>query len=203
MKSESGLFQGLPVTMESVVRARARNNHVLLTGGTFAYHEIIMSFVCNLRRLGMYDELVIAAFDDELFEYGLRMGLSVFRYDHHVFTPSASSALTYGSTQYMSMTKIKTRIVLDVLRLGFDVTWTDTDIVYFKNPLPYLNAMESDFVIQSDATNRLISRPTTIQNTNMNICSGFYRIRSKPATIAVFVATLFLLLVLPLIFFQC
>jgi hypothetical protein len=163
--------------MESIVRARARNNHVLLTGGTFAYHEIIMSFVCNLRRLGMYDELVIAAFDDELFEFGQRMGLSVFRFDsNHISSAPATSALTFGTSEYKDMTKIKTRVVLAVLRLGFDVTWTDTDIAYFKNPLPYLNAMESDFVIQTDA--KETSSP------NSNLCSGFYRIRSRPVTIA-------------------
>jgi hypothetical protein len=176
MKSETGVFHGLPVTMESVVRARARNNHVLLTGGTFAYHEIIMSFVCNLRRLGMYDELVIAAFDDELFEFGQRMGLSVFRYQHNLRL--SAHALKYGQKNYDKMILLKPKLVLAVLNMGVDVTWTDTDIAYFKNPLPYLNAMESDFVIQTDA--KETSSP------NSKLCSGFYRIRSRPVTISAY-----------------
>jgi hypothetical protein len=105
------------------------------------------------------------------------MGLSVFRIDsNHISSAPATSALTFGTSEYKDMTKIKTRVVLAVLRLGFDVTWTDTDIAYFKNPLPYLNAMESDFVIQTDA--KETSSP------NSNLCSGFYRIRSRPVTIA-------------------
>lgn len=37
-----------------------------------------MNFVCNLRRLGIYDQLVIAAFDEDMYRFGFAMGLPVF-----------------------------------------------------------------------------------------------------------------------------
>lgn len=40
-----------------------------------------MNFVCNLRRLGIYDQLVIAAFDQDMYRFGFRMGLPVFFYE--------------------------------------------------------------------------------------------------------------------------
>ncbi len=37
------------------------------------------------------------------------------------------------------------------MKLGYDVTWTDTDISWFQNPIPILSALSSDFVVQSNA----------------------------------------------------
>jgi hypothetical protein len=47
-----------------------RNKHVILTGVSYNYRDILMNFVCNLRRLGIYDSLVIAAFDEEAYRFG-------------------------------------------------------------------------------------------------------------------------------------
>jgi hypothetical protein len=41
--------------------------------------------------------------------------------------------------------------VLEILKRGIDVTWTDSDIVWLQNPIPSLMAMEEDFVVQSNA----------------------------------------------------
>jgi hypothetical protein len=48
---------------------------------SYAYRDVVMNFVCNLRRLGIYDQLVIAAFDEDMYRYGFRMGLPVFYYE--------------------------------------------------------------------------------------------------------------------------
>ncbi len=41
--------------------------------------------------------------------------------------------------------------MLEILKRGIDVTWTDSDIVWLQNPIPSLMAMEEDFVVQSNA----------------------------------------------------
>ena len=63
--------------------------------------------------------------------------------------------------------------------MGYDVTWTDTDIVWFQNPIPLMSAMESDFVVQSNAPSKEADA-----NGALRINSGFYRVRSNPSTIA-------------------
>lgn len=56
----------------------------------------------------------------------------------------------------------------------------DTDIVWFQNPLPLMAAMESDFVVQSNAP-----RPEEeAANGPLRINSGFYRVRATPIGIA-------------------
>lgn len=56
-----------------------------------------------------------------------------------------ASDLEYGSSGFKSVTKLKSQVVLQVLKLGYDATWTDTDIVWFKNPLPvYVAAWDEE-----------------------------------------------------------
>lgn len=41
---------------------------VTLVAVTFGYAEMLMNFVCNLRRLGLAGNLVVAALDEDLYE---------------------------------------------------------------------------------------------------------------------------------------
>jgi hypothetical protein len=78
------------------------------------------------------------------------------------------------------MTKLKSKLVRDILVKGYDVTWTDTDIIWFKSPIEYLRNLKSDFVIQSNAP----YPDEAASNGPLRINSGFYRVRSTPVTIA-------------------
>eukprot|EP00056_Hartaetosiga_gracilis_P003090 m.59689 g.59689 ORF g.59689 m.59689 type:complete len:737 (-) comp11328_c0_seq1:26-2236(-) len=170
---------GLPFTMEELLPVVARNNHVIVTGVSYIYRDVVMNFVCNLRRLGIYDSLILAAFDEEMYKFGFQMGLPIFLYKNDEFAHMSARDLEYGSSAFKKVTKLKSRVVLDILELGYDVTWTDTDITWFKNPLPDLLSMESDFVVQSNAP----LPEEKDANGPLRINSGFYRVRSKPSTI--------------------
>ena len=89
------------------------------------------------------------------------------------------SSQAYGSQGFRKVTKLKSQVVLAILRMGYDVTWTDTDIAWLKNPIPLMAAMQSDFVVQSNA-------PSTEADANgpLRINSGFYRVRSSRQTVA-------------------
>jgi len=171
---------GLPFTLEDLLPVVARNNTVLLTGGSFGYRDMMMNFVCNLRRLGIYDHLIIAAFDEQMYEFGFRMGLPIF---FNQQAPTAGLAdFEYGSQSFRRLTKLKSQMVLRILKLGYNVIWTDSDIVWYQNPIPLLHAMESDLVVQSNAP-----YPQELaDNGPLRINSGFYRARSTPLTIDAF-----------------
>ena len=135
-----------------------------------------MNFVCNLRRLGIYDQLVVAAWDAEMYSFAFKMGVPVFLYRSSV---GHSGDMSYGTQAFKKVTKLKSKVVLEILRMGYDVTWTDTDIVWFDNPIPLLRSMESDFVVQSNAPSS-----EDAANGKLRINSGFYRIRSSPIAIS-------------------
>jgi len=171
---------GLPFTLRDLLPIVSKDNHVLVTGMSFNYRDMLMNFVCNLRRLGIYDRLVIACWDIEMYKFGFKLGLPVFLYESNVDTSQDSN---YGSQAFRKVTKLKSKVVLSILKLGYDVTWTDSDIVWFEDPFPLLQQMPSDFVVQSNA-------PSTEQAENgpLRINSGFYRVRSTPLTIAAYSA---------------
>lgn len=95
---------------------------------SFSYRDIVMNFVCNLRRLGIYDQLVIAAFDEEMYRFGFAMGLPTFFYQvcccytqrtYHwltVFVQGddiqglSARDLEYGSRGFKRVTKLKSQV---------------------------------------------------------------------------------------------
>lgn len=58
----------------------------------------------------------------------------------------------WGSPGFRRKTHYKTKIVLDSLRLKVTPVIVDVDIVFFKNPLPFLACKTCDLQIQSDVT---------------------------------------------------
>lgn len=113
-----------------------------------------------------------------MYKWGFQMGLPIFYYQTDVDIDSRVD-LAYGSKEFRKVTKLKSQVALEILRMGYDVIWTDTDIAWLQNPLPMLAAMESDFVIQSNAPSSEVDA-----NGPLRINSGFYRIRSSPIAIA-------------------
>ncbi len=65
-------------------------------------------------------------------------------------TKSDGKASDFGTDGYFWKTNVKTWITLEVLRLGYNVLFTDIDIVLFKKPFPYLNCSTCDIVVQMD-----------------------------------------------------
>ena len=177
-KGQAPVF-GLPFTLEMLLPMVARNNHVVLTGVSYNYRFMLMNFVCNLRRLGVYDTLIVAAWDEEMYQFCFKMGLPVFLYETDVFGKiNMKVDMAYGSQAFRKVTKLKSQVVLAILKKGYDVTWTDTDIAWLQNPIPLMANMESDFVVQSNAPSK-----EAVANGPLRINSGFYRVRSTPKTI--------------------
>eukprot|EP00042_Codosiga_hollandica_P056372 m.811257 g.811257 ORF g.811257 m.811257 type:complete len:71 (-) comp59333_c0_seq10:37-249(-) len=54
------------------------------------------------------------------------------------------------------------KVVLSIVKLGYDVTWCDSDILWFRNPMPYLATLSSDFAVQSNAP--LPAEPRRLRN---------------------------------------
>lgn len=57
----------------------------------------------------------------------------------------------FGTECFQKVTKVKSRIVLQILKLGYNVLMSDVDVYWFKNPLPLLSSFgPATFVAQSD-----------------------------------------------------
>ncbi|KAF2931615.1 hypothetical protein DAI22_05g225100 [Oryza sativa Japonica Group] len=144
----------LPHSLEMLLELVAdKNRSVVLAVAGASYRDMLMSWVCRLRRLRVTN-FVVCALDQETYEFSV---LQCFQ----------------------QVTKVKSRIVLKILRLGYNVLLSDVDVYWFHNPVSFLHSLgPGTFAAQSDEFNQ-----TGPINMPRRLNSGFYYARSDDATI--------------------
>lgn len=158
-------------------------NTIVLTAATIKYKDSLMSFICNLRRLNIH-HVVVAALDEDLYHFGIERGLPVFRDDDFPDVEADDCDDGFGGTCFSKVTKLKSRAALKILRMGYNVLWSDCDIIWFKDPtLELLHYGPRTLPIQSNEPSADYAA-----NGYRRINSGFYLARSEPETIAAFTA---------------
>lgn len=172
---------GLPLTMESVVDKVVVNNTIILSALNFGYRGILQNWVCNMRHLGI-SNFVIAALDADLYKFAFTRGLPTYMENTILqgLNSSLISDASYGTDAFKQLTKMKSRVVVRLMKHGLNVVWTDCDIIWFKNPLPDMWGYGKDLVIQTNAPD---NEP---MNGRRRINSGFYLARANEATIKAF-----------------
>ncbi|KAF8098643.1 hypothetical protein N665_0261s0012 [Sinapis alba] len=168
-----------PYDLESLLPLVAdKNRTIVLSVAGFSYKDMLMSWVCRARRLAVANFLV-CALDDETYQFAILQGLPVF-FDPYAPKNISFNDCHFGSKCFQRVTKVKSRTVLKILKMGYNVLLSDVDVYWFKNPLPLLHSFgPSVLVAQSDEYNTTvpINRPRRLN-------SGFYFARSDEPTIA-------------------
>lgn len=75
----------------------------------------------------------------------------------------ASSFHEENSDSFRNVASYKFIVIMTILKMNVNVLYTDSDIIIFKNPLPYLLSLNTDFAFQQDdvaCTGFFFSRPT-------------------------------------------
>ena len=177
---DNAVAEGIP-SLATLLQNIPKGEHVLLTGVTFGYLDMLMNWICILRQLNMDKNFLIAAFDKEAFEYLYLQGLPVFypSGNSHKKSPvNTNTAFEYGQQSFKDTTKLKIASVKIILELGYDVLWSDSDIIFFKDFRKLLFKTQHDIIMQS---NNPIPKYKGYYNQRIN--SGFYFIRSSEKTI--------------------
>ena len=176
---------GLPHTLEQLLPMVADpSGTVVLTGLLGNYGDFLLNFVCQLRKLGVQNVL-IAAFDEEAYRISFLHGLPVFLLEApNSAQKEPNAACHYGTRCFRAATKVKSRATLQVLELGYNVLYSDTDIVWFGNALARVQQLASStghLFVQSNEPNA-----TFPANGKRRINSGFYYASATSETIAAF-----------------
>ncbi|KAJ0972437.1 hypothetical protein J5N97_020396 [Dioscorea zingiberensis] len=150
--------------------ASARSSHLLLPYSL----ESLLQLIADKNK-----SVVLAVAGDNYKDMLMNWGLPVFK------DPLAPSNISFndchfGTKCFQKVTKVKSRIVLQILRMGYNVLLSDVDVYWFENPLPILYSFGSaTLVAQSDEYNE-----TGPINLPRRLNSGFYFVHSDPPTIA-------------------
>ncbi|KAI7727321.1 hypothetical protein M8C21_027593 [Ambrosia artemisiifolia] len=137
-------------------------------------------FLCmaGLHHLQV-SNFVVCALDDEIYSFCVLQGLPVFR-DRLAPSNISYDDCHFGTNCFQRVTKVKSRVVLEILKLGYNVLMSDVDVYWFKNPLPLLTTFgPAVFVAQSDEYK--ITGPINLPR---RLNSGFYYAQSDNTTIA-------------------
>ncbi|RVX04307.1 Beta-arabinofuranosyltransferase RAY1 [Vitis vinifera] len=169
----------LPFSLESLLSVIAdKNKTIVLAVAGYSYKDMLMSWVCRLRSL-LITNFVVCALDHDVYQFSILQGLPVFE------DPLAPSDISFddchfGTKCFQRVTKSKSRLVLQILKLGYNVLMSDVDVYWFKNPLPLLYSFgPAILVAQSDEY-----KETGPINLPRRLSSGFYFARSDDTTIA-------------------
>ncbi|RCV16970.1 hypothetical protein SETIT_3G181400v2 [Setaria italica] len=170
----------LPYSLSMLLELAAdKNRSVVLGVAGVSYRDMLMTWACRLRYLRVTN-FIVCALDHETYEFSVLQGLPVFR---DPLSPKNVSFddCHFGTKCFQQVTKVKSRIVLEILKLGYNVLLSDVDVYWFDNPMPFLYSLgPATFGAQSDEYN-----DTGPINLPRRLNSGFYFARSDNATVTV------------------
>uniref|UniRef100_A0A6B2KZP7 Nucleotide-diphospho-sugar transferase domain-containing protein n=1 Tax=Arcella intermedia TaxID=1963864 RepID=A0A6B2KZP7_9EUKA len=139
-----------------------------MTFSNYGYLDMLLNWIYNITALKITN-YVIAALDRLTYEALEKLGVESFFYDKDEMVKFYDAKeCNFNSVEFMSICNEKPFLVNEILKGGFDCLWTDTDIIFFKNPLPVFDEQIADFQFQSD---------------DDDICAGFFYAKSNPRTI--------------------
>eukprot|EP00980_Cylindrotheca_fusiformis_P002498 scaffold586_cov68-Cylindrotheca_fusiformis.AAC.7 len=145
--------------------------------------ELLHNFVCNARAKGLdLSQIFLFATDEKTLQLAESLNIPAY-YDPSVFADMPEQAANgYGDRIFAKMMLAKVYCVHLVLQCGFNVLFQDVDVVWYQNPLSYLEGPELaewDMMFQDDGARSNRYAPYS-PNT------GFYYVRHNPKTLYFF-----------------
>ncbi|XP_050232791.1 arabinosyltransferase XEG113 [Mercurialis annua] len=132
---------------KELVEQRVKDNVIIVTFGNFAFMDFILTWVKHLSDLGL-SNLLVGAMDIKLLEALYRRGVPVFDMGSHMSTADVG----WGSPTFHKMGREKVILIEAFLPFGYELLMCDTDMVWLKNPLPYLARYpDADVLTSSDS----------------------------------------------------
>jgi hypothetical protein len=145
--------------LSHALRHAAQGNSVTVVTVSSGFTDFFLNLAKSMERVGV-NNLFIIAEDFPCYQYLAtkfpgRVALPSLRMMMSGMAGAAqqagvdSTGFSYASRQYNELVGRRPRYLLAILRLGFDVLYTDTDTVWLENPYNFFD-LDSDLQIASD-----------------------------------------------------
>jgi len=126
-----------PVAAEVAARGGSNNTVVVMVCNK-GQSMLLANFVCAAKARGI-DMSKVLLFASDLHTHRLARSLGLMTYHHEKLfadMPEAA-AKQYGDSNFKAMMMAKIYVVHIINLLGHDVLFQDSDMIWFKDPLPY------------------------------------------------------------------
>lgn len=125
-------------------KAKGLEKTVLITACNFGFVNHLHNFKCFADRLGM--KFLVMAMDAQAHNYITHnTTMNSFLMGGGAVGEVTGSATDFRTKQFNLITAKKKEAVHDILQLGYDVLFSDTDVAMIRDPLPYMNRINVDY----------------------------------------------------------
>ena len=141
---------------------------------------IFDNWLASVYRLNLRSRIIVGALDRFTFERVSALGIRCILWEGGPLGETSFEAIQYRTEGWKPIVFSKVSFVREILLAGRDVLFSDSDVVFLRDPFPVLAKLPTlDFLIQSDAR-------FSVKNADLStLCSGFYFVRSTPSSIGV------------------
>lgn len=159
---------------------------VLITLTNDGYLDLTRNLLISMKQLGIDHLLKIYCIGEESYNYFNKYypnnTIVQINTDNNylkswVEYKSIQNSDIEGKRKWSDITSYKIYAINNELKIGNDVIFTDGDITFEKNPIPYLfdNINDCDLFIQNDNQD----------HASRKFCTGFFLMKSNPITIEI------------------
>lgn len=154
-----------------------KNNLVLIMTLNRGHSDLLLNWIrsCDRNGIEVRPWTVVFALDSDTEKLVKEHGFAVYTDADSYGDPPQEAARRFGDRTFLGLMFPKTAIVQDALELGYDVLFQDVDLVWKKDPLPYLlqqslRVLDAQFMY--DGPNR--------NHGPLHANSGFFLLRNTP-----------------------
>ncbi len=161
--------------MEDIIKYSecVHNQTFFITITNYGYIPYTINMLKSLNKFNVDKQILIICLDKDSFLFLENLGYQVYLFnidirEFNIFKKNKD----FGYIRY-----IKFKILHKIISLGYNVLYSDSDIVYLKNPIEKIviwENMKVDVIIQNDGEKN---------NKTNNLCVGFIFIKSNEKTI--------------------
>jgi hypothetical protein len=156
---------------------------VMVTGCNYGFLNHLHNFKCFADRLGM--KFLVISFDQQAHDYITK---NTTMTSYLMSAGSAGQEVTnvaqeFRSKQFNLITARKKEAVHDILALGYNVLFSDTDVAMIQDPLPDLLFQNVDYVHSLNYWCTLGEKPFNFYKSRLEGNTGFYFVRSNNNTV--------------------
>jgi hypothetical protein len=114
----------------SQIKSRAINNDIIISFSNFSFTDFALNWVKSLEKLKITNFLIFAL-DLKSQDFFVQRNICSFLLDKSdkLFTEESHN---FGSVEFIAICNEKPWIVYEILKAGFNVVWSDTDIVWLR-----------------------------------------------------------------------
>lgn len=148
----------------------------IVSACNFGYLPLTLNWLKSLELIGLRDSVLLYSLDKKVQEALNERGIENILWETSIFSDIPEEHNSIHSDAWMDIVFRKIELVNATLKSGEDVFFTDSDIIFKKNPINYLKRMTEnlDMVIQCEG------HPTR----NPLACSGVYYAKTCESTIS-------------------